>query len=275
MSSSHILDALAAPARRAILETLCTGPHAAGELARSAGISQSAASQHLQQLMRAGLAEVSRDGRQRVYRALPAGLAQLQDYVSRLQMTLAGVCPAGDDASLDAIDHAAAAYNRTWPAQDPAAYAIPIRLLLLAGHVRQGLESTAARLALGGGELIVIEALMRQGPPYACTPTQLQQQMSVTLGGLSRRIDRLQARGMVDRLVDPHDARATLVRLTDTARIQFEALMHQGRHSSSHLALIRMDVAQRTLLSVLLKQLLRLMQSAEEEANDAPKTEST
>lgn len=278
MTLPAILDALATPARRTILENLCKAPCSAGDLARRAGISPSAASQHLKQLMQARLVEASRDGKQRIYHCLPTGLDSLRDYVAGLQGALgaappvanpepgaAGPGPAPADDPADAIDRAAAGYGRAWSGHDPAVYAIAIRLLLLAAHVQRGLRSTAARLDLQAGELMVLDTLLREGPPYACTPTQLKQRMAITFAGLTRRIDRLQSQGLVDRLVDPNDGRSTLVRLTATAHKRLEAIMREQHYGTDHKALMHMRGTQRALLSAMLKQLLGTMDKMDQE----------
>jgi DNA-binding transcriptional ArsR family regulator len=76
-----VLHALGDPTRRRILDRLTAGPETVGALAREEGISQPAVSQHLRVLREAGLVDDQRVGRQRWYRAEPAGLATLQSYL--------------------------------------------------------------------------------------------------------------------------------------------------------------------------------------------------
>jgi DNA-binding MarR family transcriptional regulator len=284
MENPHVLDTLASPARRAILEILCAAPQAASALAERAGLSLSASSQHLKQMLQAGLINASRDGKQRIYSVRPAGLALLQDYVRQLQATLsaartgtgAGQAAAADDGrampevpdqgQLHPVDRAAA-YGRNWPGQDPAIYAISMRFLLLAAHVQRGLARTAAYLDLQGGELLVLDALFQVGAPYICTPTQLKQRMPISLAGISKRIDRLQAHGLVDRLIDPDDGRGTLVRMSKKAHDKMIGIMRQQRYGDDHAALMQMDASQRALLSSLLTDLLDLMDRVERSAS--------
>jgi DNA-binding transcriptional ArsR family regulator len=84
MSYSSSLAALANPTRRRLLDRLRRRPHAVGELARALRVTQPAVSQHLAVLARARLVRVTRDGRRRVYRPDPAGLADLRVYVDRM-----------------------------------------------------------------------------------------------------------------------------------------------------------------------------------------------
>ncbi len=58
-----VFRALAAPARRSLLDQMISGPRRVHELVLECGISQSACSQHLAVLRAAGLAERRSDGR--------------------------------------------------------------------------------------------------------------------------------------------------------------------------------------------------------------------
>ena len=78
------IDALADPTRREILDRLRRRPRAVGELAAELPVSQPAVSQHLAVLREAGLVESRREGRRRVYRLRPGGLAPVREYVERM-----------------------------------------------------------------------------------------------------------------------------------------------------------------------------------------------
>jgi DNA-binding transcriptional ArsR family regulator len=70
--------ALGDPTRRAIFEQLADRPRAVGELAAELPISRPAVSQHLRVLKGAGLVIDRAEGRRRVYRVEPAGLAAIR-----------------------------------------------------------------------------------------------------------------------------------------------------------------------------------------------------
>jgi DNA-binding transcriptional ArsR family regulator len=78
------LAALADPTRRAVLERVRRAPRSVKEVADRQPVSRPAVSQHLAALKRAGLVSERRDGRRRVYRLDPAGLAPLRRYVEQL-----------------------------------------------------------------------------------------------------------------------------------------------------------------------------------------------
>lgn len=78
--SDDAFRALASPVRRRVLTLVRDTPRPVGELAAELGVSQPAASQHLNVLRSAGLVTVRADGRRRLYRADPEGLAAVRSF---------------------------------------------------------------------------------------------------------------------------------------------------------------------------------------------------
>ena len=74
--------AAAEPTRRRILQLLARGPQYAGSIAGHFEVTRSAVSQHLGVLAEAGLVVAERQGRQRLYRIEPTGIARLQAEIS-------------------------------------------------------------------------------------------------------------------------------------------------------------------------------------------------
>lgn len=76
-----VLQALAEPRRRAILQLVQASELSAGAIASHFAVTRPAVSQHLQVLANAGLLTVRRAGTQRLYQARPAGLAELRAFL--------------------------------------------------------------------------------------------------------------------------------------------------------------------------------------------------
>ena len=76
-----VFRALADPTRRRILQMLGDGEMRAGDVAAGFPISRPAVSKHLRVLREAGLVHERREGRLRLYRADPAPLAELRDWL--------------------------------------------------------------------------------------------------------------------------------------------------------------------------------------------------
>lgn len=83
MLTSERLSALADPTRLAILERLCDGPSAVGDLARAFPISRPAISQHLRILKEAGFVVDRPIGSRRVYSVDASGIEALRAYFDR------------------------------------------------------------------------------------------------------------------------------------------------------------------------------------------------
>ena len=101
----------------------------------------------------------------------------------------------------------------------------------------------------------MLAALRRAGGDYQLSPGRLLSETLVTSGTMTNRVDRLAARGLVERLPDPHDRRGVLVRLTPQGRSAvdgaFEALLDAERQ-----LLADLPAADRTRLAALLRTLM-------------------
>jgi DNA-binding transcriptional ArsR family regulator len=78
--------ALGDPTRRTIFELLVEHPRSVTELARALPVTRSAVSQHLKVLKEAGLVADTPDGKHRIYRVEPDGLAALRTELDRFWM---------------------------------------------------------------------------------------------------------------------------------------------------------------------------------------------
>ena len=77
-----VMRTLADPTRRAVYERIVgTDEITVAELTRGSGVTQGAVSQHLKSLKQAGLVAERPEGRNVYYRAQPAGLAPLVDWM--------------------------------------------------------------------------------------------------------------------------------------------------------------------------------------------------
>jgi DNA-binding transcriptional ArsR family regulator len=75
------LQAISHPGRRTMLRLAWDGERTSTDLADAAGLSRSAASQHLKLLRDAGLVRVRIDANRRLYRVDPARLAELRSFL--------------------------------------------------------------------------------------------------------------------------------------------------------------------------------------------------
>ncbi len=84
VGSEALLRALAEPRRQAMLRLVRDGPRSAGDIGRHFDITQQAVSQHLQVLADAGLMDVRREGKHRLYAVNPEALEVLDTFLRDL-----------------------------------------------------------------------------------------------------------------------------------------------------------------------------------------------
>lgn len=115
----------------------------------------------------------------------------------------------------DLVDGMQADWRRERPDIDPSPQGVLGRLHRLADQLRDDLLAVYRRHGLGEGDFDVLATLRRQGAPYELLAGELAQHTMVTTGGMTKRLDRLEAVGLVTRRVDPGDARVRRVALTE------------------------------------------------------------
>src|SRR5690348_15611146 len=90
-ADESVFQAIASPTRRALLDTLARGEgreHPVGDLVAALDVTQSAVSQQLAVLKRAGLVTERPAGRFRFYRLRPAPLAEIDGWLRRYRALL-------------------------------------------------------------------------------------------------------------------------------------------------------------------------------------------
>ena len=156
----------------------------------------------------------------------------------------------------DDVDRIVSAWRRERPDLDVAPLEVLSRVSRLARRLDQARGTAFADHGLDGWEFDVLSALRRAGHPYELSPGQLVSETLVTSGTMTNRVDRLAARGFVERHPDPSDRRGVLVRLRPAGvAVVDDALADLLRHERALLA----DLAakEREELADLLRRLLR------------------
>lgn len=118
----------------------------------------------------------------------------------------------------DDVDRIVAAWQRERPDLDFAPLHVLSRLGRVAKHLDHARKDAFTASGLETWEFDVLAALRRAGSPYELSPTALLRQTLVSSGTMTNRIDRLTARGLVERHTDPHDGRGIIVRMTAAGR---------------------------------------------------------
>ena len=129
----------------------------------------------------------------------------------------------------DDVDRLVEAWQRQRSDLDLRPMEVLSRVTRLGHHLDRARRQAFAEHAIESWEFDVLAALRRAGAPYELSPGRLLRETLVTSGTMTNRVDRLVARGYVERYPDPDDRRGVIVRLTaegkDAVDGAFEALL--------------------------------------------------
>ncbi|WP_148612119.1 MarR family winged helix-turn-helix transcriptional regulator [Nocardioides rubriscoriae] len=126
------------------------------------------------------------------------------------------------------------------------------RLHRLADRLHAELRPVFAEAGLGDGDFDVLASLRRSGAPYELTPGELGASTMVTSGAVTKRVDRLEAAGYVERRVCADDGRSRRVRLTAEGRALVDDVL--DRHvANEHRLLSGLSDLERSRLARLLE----------------------
>src|SRR5215204_3920962 len=155
----------------------------------------------------------------------------------------------------DEVDALLDAWARERDDLDLGPVAVFSRISRLGHHVDRARRQSFTAHDIEPWEFDVLAALRRTGAPYKLSPGRLLRETLVTSGTMTNRVDRLAARGFVERFPDPDDRRGVIVRLTPDGKAAvdgaFAALL-----DAEHQLLADLPDRDRQRLAALLRTLL-------------------
>ncbi len=157
-----------------------------------------------------------------------------------------------DSPLVDEVDGLVSAWQRERSDLDVSPMQVLSRVTRLARHLDLARRQAFAAHGLETWEFDVLSALRRAGDPYELSPGRLLRETMVTSGTMTNRVDRLLAKGLVERLPDPADRRGVLVRLTAIGRQRVDAAL-EGLLQHERVLLADLTAADRTALADLLR----------------------
>jgi DNA-binding MarR family transcriptional regulator len=133
----------------------------------------------------------------------------------------------------DEVDRLVEAWQRERSDLDLGPMEVLSRVTRLGHHLDRARRQSFSEHDIESWEFDVLAALRRAGAPYELSPGRLLKETLVTSGTMTNRVDRLAARGFVERHPDPEDRRGVIVRLTAEGKTAvdgaFEALLDAER----------------------------------------------
>ena len=160
--------------------------------------------------------------------------------------------------SPDPVDHLLAAWRSVRPDLDPSPLALVGRVIVLAQHLERSVEAALAAHRLTLGQFDILATLRRHGPKGGLTPTQLLRSVVLSSGGMTSRLDKLEASGLVLRKPDPSDRRGVVVALTAKGKKVIDAAT-ATRFAEADGSLPPLSAAEQKVLTDQLRVWLRQM----------------
>lgn len=114
----------------------------------------------------------------------------------------------------DDLDKRLLGWKREIPSLDVPTEGIVERIQILSHDFDRSIEETLSEFALDRRAYWLIGALRYYGPPYRLSAGQLAEEMRLSSGAMTNRLDRLEKAGLIRRLPDPNDRRGVLVEPT-------------------------------------------------------------
>ncbi|MFQ6325634.1 MarR family winged helix-turn-helix transcriptional regulator [Nocardia sp. CWNU-33] len=125
----------------------------------------------------------------------------------------------------DAVDLITEHWSRERPDVDVSPMQVIGRISRLSRVVEQDLKKFFAGHGMEFWEFDVLATLRRSGGETGLTAGALNRAAMVTSGAITNRIDRLAAKGLVERTPDPEDRRSVRVQLTPAGRTLIDDLL--------------------------------------------------
>jgi DNA-binding MarR family transcriptional regulator len=128
----------------------------------------------------------------------------------------------------DRVEALVSQWEKERPDLDLETMALAARLLGVGRMIDGRIGALAAEHEMTVGEGDILLTLRRSGPPYRLLPTQLTESLLVSSGTMTSRLDRLEHRGLVERVPNPEDRRSVEIALTKSGRKLVDAVV--GEH---------------------------------------------
>jgi len=123
----------------------------------------------------------------------------------------------------DPVDAVIADWKAVRPNLDPSPLGLVGRVLVLADQLQRSVDAALAKHSLTLGLFDILATLRRNGKRGGMTPGQLLKSVVLSSGGLTSRLDKLEAAGLLERADDPDDRRGVVVTLTAKGRRVIDA----------------------------------------------------
>lgn len=170
----------------------------------------------------------------------------------------------------DSIDRLLGGWQAVRPDLDMAPVGVITRLARVRAHIDAELEALFAQHGISGPGFAVIVTLSRLDEPEGVPQRRLMEELGLSSGTVSVRMDRLAEQGLVERRTDSTDRRNSRIVLTQHGRELFERLVPAHLANERRL-LAALDADEQASLAGLLRKLLLEFEGPRERTGTGPR----
>jgi DNA-binding MarR family transcriptional regulator len=157
-------------------------------------------------------------------------------------------------AETDGVDAIIEQWRRERPELDHSPIGVVGRVSRLARELEARLEPVYREHGLEPGWHDVLATLRRTGPPYQLRPSDFTGSLMLTSSGTTKRLDRLERAGLIERAPDPDDRRGVIITLTDAGHDLIDRVTEAHLANEARL-LEGLSAVERDRLAALLRKL--------------------
>jgi DNA-binding MarR family transcriptional regulator len=168
----------------------------------------------------------------------------------------------------DLVDTLVDQWSEEMPRFNSGAKGLVYRLAYLNERYMAAMQSRLRKQGLTVGSYGVLACLRRGGEPYAMSPTAIFKALSLSSGGVSNLLEKMEKDRLIKRSADPTDRRGVLAKLTTRGQvIADEAAALESAAEDAFIADIS-DAELGTLNTLLRRTLIQLDGGATDEDDD-------
>lgn len=155
----------------------------------------------------------------------------------------------------DIADIGIALWRQERPDIDCSGKAVTGRVLRLSEMFMNAMNATMAQFGIKYSHYAIVGTLRAVGKPYRMAPTELQNTLMITSGGVSNLLKKVEALGFIRRMNDPDDGRGVIVELTEKGFALSETAM-VAQADTEHRLVSALSARDQEILAALLRQLI-------------------
>ncbi|WP_413701792.1 MarR family winged helix-turn-helix transcriptional regulator [Psychromonas sp. KJ10-10] len=153
---------------------------------------------------------------------------------------------------MDGLDKVVQQWTKEKPHLETDAMQLIGRVMRLSKHFESRIALCHKSFGLKPGEFDVLATLLRSGDNYCLTPSQLINSMVLTSGAMTNRLDKLEIKGLIQRVHSKQDRRSVSVALSEAGIVLINEVIEE--HVKVQLQLVSsLSETDKPLLNKMLK----------------------